>query len=131
MEDGRSPALRVLVVEDCSDTAVALKMLLDFWGHQTWTVGDGLSAITAAREHQPEVVLLDVSLPGISGYEVARLLRTQTTMKKAVLVTISGYVDDVDRQRSYQSGCDLHMSKPVEPDLLKMLLEEWKARVRT
>ena len=85
------PPLRVLVVDDCPDTTATMAILLRLWGHQVWVAHDGLSALAAARACRPDVVLLDVGLPGMTGWELARHLRHLPGLERALLVAVTGY----------------------------------------
>jgi len=118
--EGRSS--RILVIDDNIDTARGLGRLLRLLGHEVATSHDGPAALEAAREHRPEFVLLDIGLPGMDGYEVARRLRQDEGCKDAVLVAISGYGQDEDRRRSKQAGIDHHLVKPIDHDALVTLL---------
>src|SRR5512135_734222 len=113
---------RVLVVEDNIDGARLMARLLESRGHQTRVAHDGPSALEAAREQCPEVVLLDIGLPGMDGYQVAERLRGMEGMERALLVALTGYGQDGDRQRSHEAGVDLHMIKPVDPEALIKLV---------
>ena len=113
---------RVLVVEDNVDAAESLAALLRLWGHEVQVVHDGLAAIDAAREQRPEVVLLDIGLPGLDGYQVARKLREEVGLDQALLVAMTGYGQPEDRRRSQEAGIHLHYVKPVEPAILRELL---------
>jgi CheY-like chemotaxis protein len=90
-------------------------LLLREFGHHVRVVHDGLEAIDAAREFEPEVVLLDIGLPGIDGYELARRMRTMPPVAQALIVAVSGYGQEKDRQRSAAAGFDAHLVKPVDP----------------
>jgi PAS domain S-box-containing protein len=118
----RSRRLRVLVVDDNHDAMESLGMLLGFWGHEVLTAGDGSAALDLVRQHRPHVVLLDIGLPGIDGYEVARRIRAQEGIGKPVLVAMTGYGQAEDRQRAREAGFALHLVKPVEPDALQRAL---------
>jgi PAS domain S-box-containing protein len=113
--------LHVLVVEDNQDAADSLAILLQFWGHEVRTAHDGLSGLKAARSYRPQVVFLDIGLPGLDGYEVARQLR-QEYGGKVRLVAMTGYGQDDDRRRAREAGFDAHFVKPVDPALLQRLL---------
>jgi PAS domain S-box-containing protein len=114
-ERGTAPgARRVLVVDDNRDAAESLAMLLRATGHEVRTAHAGPAALEAARAHRPEVVLLDIGLPGLDGYEVARRLRAEPGFKGALLVALTGYGQDEDRRRSQAAGFDLHLVKPVD-----------------
>jgi signal transduction histidine kinase len=115
-------ALRVLVVEDNVDAAESLATLLRLWSHEVSVVHDGHTALEAAREQQPEVVLLDIGLPGLDGYQVARRLREELHLDHALLVAMTGYGQPEDRRRSQEAGIQYHFVKPVEPLVLRNLL---------
>jgi PAS domain S-box-containing protein len=114
--------LRVLVVEDNIDAAESLATLLRLWSHEVSVVHDGHTALEAAREQQPEVVLLDIGLPGLDGYQVARRLREDLHLDHALLVAMTGYGQPEDRRRSQEAGIQYHFVKPVEPLVLRNLL---------
>ncbi|HEY0513051.1 MAG TPA: ATP-binding protein [Thermoanaerobaculia bacterium] len=117
-----SRGLRVLVVEDNIDAAESLATLLRLWDHDVNVVHDGRTALEAAREQQPEVVLLDIGLPGLDGYQVARRLRDELHLEHALLVAMTGYGQPEDRRRSQEAGIQYHFVKPVEPLVLRNLL---------
>ncbi|HVS00985.1 MAG TPA: ATP-binding protein [Thermoanaerobaculia bacterium] len=121
--------VRVLVVEDNVDAAESLAALLRLWHHDVHVVHDGLEAIEAARRQQPEVVLLDIGLPGLDGYQVARKLRDEVGLDHALLVAMTGYGQPEDRRRSREAGIQHHFVKPVEPDVLKNLLTSFTSPV--
>jgi PAS domain S-box-containing protein len=114
--------LRVLVVEDNIDAAESLATLLRLWDHDVSVVHDGCAALDAAREQQPEVVLLDIGLPGLDGYQVARRLREEVGLRHVLLVAMTGYGQPEDRRRSQEAGIQYHFVKPVEPLVLRNLL---------
>jgi PAS domain S-box-containing protein len=114
--------LRVLVVEDNIDAAESLATLLRLWNHDVNVVHDGCAALDAAREQQPEVVLLDIGLPGLDGYQVARRLREEVGLDHVLLVAMTGYGQPEDRLRSQEAGIQYHFVKPVEPMMLRNLL---------
>ena len=124
-----SRGLRVLVVEDNVDAAESLAALLRLWGHEVRMVHDGLEALDAAREQHPEVVLLDIGLPGLDGYQVAKRLREDSSMDGALLVAMTGYGQPEDRRRSREAGIHHHFVKPVEPFVLRTLLSNLGAPV--
>jgi len=115
--------LRVLVVEDNRDTANTLTTLLAHWGHRVRTVYDGAQALAAERDFRPDVVLLDIGLPGIDGYEVAKQLRVQMAGQPLSIVAISGYGREEDKRRAHEAGCDHHLTKPPARDELQSLLQ--------
>lgn len=130
MESNRSASesrLRVLVVEDNEDVARSLAMLLELWGHNAEVVHRPEAALDAAHAHPPAVVLLDIGLPGMDGYQLAKKLRLQQGCEKVVLVAMTGYGQDEDRRRAEEAGFDHHLVKPVDPDVLQQLLARFKS----
>jgi two-component system, chemotaxis family, CheB/CheR fusion protein len=113
---------RVLVVDDEPAVAKSLAWVLKMDGHQVRVVQDGPSALTAAREEAAEVVLLDIAMPGMDGYEVARRLRRTPGLETMRLVALTGYGDEAVRQRTREAGFDEHLVKPVNPDELTRVL---------
>ena len=105
-------ALRVLVVDDNVDTATTLAMLVKESGHEVRMAFDGTAVLELALDFQPNVVLLDIGLPGLNGFEVAKRLRQQPALKNAVLVAITGYGQASDRQHSLEAGFNHHLVKP-------------------
>src|SRR5262249_33522421 len=91
-------------------------------GHETRMAFDGPSALTAAGEFRPTVVLLDIGLPGMSGYEVARCLRQNVSHRDLLLIAVTGYGQEEDRQQARDAGFDYHFVKPMDPDVLHELL---------
>lgn len=124
-EGDRSPSLDVLIIEDNADAADALAMLLSLVGHRPRITAEGQAGLDAARLRRPDVVLCDIRLPGaLDGYDVARALRQDPGGADLFLVALTGYGQDVDRQRSRGAGFDLHLTKPVQPDELVRILRE-------
>jgi len=117
-------ARRILVVEDNRDSAESLAMLLTLTGNETHTAYDGLEAVEAAATFRPDVVLLDIGLPKMNGYEAARKIREQPWGKKMVLVALTGWGQEEDRQKSRDAGFDGHLVKPVDQAALTKLLAE-------
>jgi PAS domain S-box-containing protein len=116
---------RLLLVDDHRDAAKALAELLASLGHQVEVAFDGLEAIGAALTSKPEIVLLDLGLPGMDGYDVARRLRQEPALTDALLVAVTGYGHEEARERSRAAGFDLHLVKPVDPQVLQELLGAW------
>ena len=114
---------RVLVVDDNVDAAQAMAMLLEMSGDEGRMAHDGPSALEAALAWQPELVLLDIGLPGLNGFEVAKRIRPEPLLKKVVLVALTGYGLEVDRQRSREAGFDHHLVKPTGFDAIEKILE--------
>ena len=113
---------RILIVDDNVDSADSLALLLNMTGNETLTVHDGQAALDAADRHRPEVVLLDIGLPGLNGYEVARRIRDQPWGKNIVLIALTGWGQEEDRRRSQEAGFDGHLVKPVNYLALMTLL---------
>jgi signal transduction histidine kinase/CheY-like chemotaxis protein len=120
MQEARS--LRILVVDDNVDAADSIAMLLSMEGHKTRTVNTARAALLAVPDFKPEVVLLDIGLPEMDGYEVARRLRTSKGAQRMRLVAVTGYGQPADRRRAQAAGFDEHMVKPVEPTTLQEFL---------
>ncbi|QGZ65602.1 hybrid sensor histidine kinase/response regulator [Paraburkholderia acidisoli] len=119
-------SLEVLVVDDNVDAADSLAALLEMKGHQTRTANDGPSALDQCKLQQPEVVLLDIGLPGMDGYEVARRLKAIPAMSAVKLVAITGYGQPEDLTRAKDAGFDHHLVKPVNPDGLMQLFKDFR-----
>jgi CheY-like chemotaxis protein len=119
--------LRVLAVDDNHDSADSLALWLELAGHDVRTAYSGPQALDVAAEFLPAVILLDIGMPGMNGYDVARRLREQPATRTALLVAMTGWGQDEDRQRSQEAGFDQHLVKPVDPESLKDLL----ARIAT
>ena len=113
---------RILIVEDNEDSADSLTILLNLAGHKTHTAYDGLEAIEAAATFRPEVILLDIGLPKLNGFEVARKIREQPWGQAMVLVALTGWGQDEDRRRSREAGFTHHLTKPIDPLALTNLL---------
>ncbi len=120
--------LRVLVVDDDRDTADSFATLLKMWGYYPLVAYRSADALELSRDQQPDVVLLDIGLPGIDGYEVARRVRRQPGMAGAFLIAVTGYGQPGDHRVSRAAGFDLHLVKPVEPEELRGLLAGARAR---
>ncbi|HTM56835.1 MAG TPA: ATP-binding protein [Candidatus Udaeobacter sp.] len=121
------PPRRILVVDDNRDAADSLGLLLRIMGNEVQMAHDGLEAVGAAAAFRPDVVLLDIGLPKLNGYEVARRIREQEGGEKRILIAVTGWGQDDDRQRSRDSGFDHHMTKPVELAALTRLLRGERA----
>ena len=109
------PGRRVLVVDDNTDGADLLAMMLELSGHQTRIAYSGLEALETAAVFRPEVIFLDIGLPGLNGYEVARRFRATPALSPTLLVALTGWGSEEDRRRSKEAGFDIHLTKPVEP----------------
>jgi signal transduction histidine kinase/FixJ family two-component response regulator len=113
---------RILLVEDNVDAAEALAELLRLWGHEVEVAHDGATAVPFARLHRPDVVLLDIGLPGMDGYQVAGALRALPDLAGTLLIALTGYGQPSDRQRSLAAGFDHHLVKPVDLEDLQRLV---------
>jgi CheY-like chemotaxis protein len=113
----------VLVVDDNRDAADITHALVEAWGHAVRVAYDGRSALEIAAEFRPDVVLLDIGLPGMDGYEVAARLRSEAGCATTVLVAFTGYGQEEDRRRVRNAGFDEHLVKPVDPATLEALLQ--------
>lgn len=121
------PRRRVLIVEDNDDAREMLRMVLELEGHEVFEAADGRAGVDAALRHRPEIALVDVGLPLLDGYEVARTIRTESD-DGMVLVALTGYGSESDRRRAIHAGFDLHLRKPVDISALKNLLAETPVR---
>jgi len=120
----RAGASRILVVDDLAASAETLMTLLEMEGFQVRVAHEGQQALDIARAFRPEVVLLDIGLPGMNGFEVARGLRAQPESRDALLIALTGYGEVESRTRSAQAGFDFHMVKPADVNLLLAMLAD-------
>jgi CheY-like chemotaxis protein len=109
---------RVLVVDDNVDAAEMIAMMLQMKGHHVELAHDGFAAVEMAQRSKPDVILLDIGLPGRDGYEVARLLRLNPALAHTKIVAVTGYGQPDDKRRSKEAGIDDHLTKPVNPEAL-------------
>jgi CheY-like chemotaxis protein len=122
-----SAPLRILVVDDNEDAADSMALLLELDGHEVRIARDGLHAVEAAAQWTPDVVLLDIGLPQLDGYEVARRIRAQRHgVNGVMLIAITGWGQDEDRRRSRDAGFNAHLTKPVDYGDLNKLLAQWR-----
>jgi PAS domain S-box-containing protein len=122
-----APRCRILVADDNQDTATSLSMLLELMGHQTRTVHDGLAAVAAVEAFQPDVVILDIGMPKLDGYEAARRIASLPRAKDLLLIAMTGWGQDADRERVREAGFHHHLVKPVDTDRLEELIERTRA----
>jgi CheY-like chemotaxis protein len=122
-EAPRMAGHRILIVDDNLDGAESLAMLLEEVGQETYEAHDGLQAIDAAERLRPDAILLDIGLPKLNGYEVCRRIRQRPWGAKVMIVALTGWGQDEDRQRSVEAGFDTHLVKPVDFELLMKLLD--------
>jgi CheY-like chemotaxis protein len=122
-----SNAVRVLVVDDNVDAAETLAQLLQIWGCDVQVVHDGPAAIETAIAWVPTLILLDIGLPGMNGYEVAVRLREQDCLRNTALIAVTGYGQEEDRRLARAARLDDHLIKPVDPEALQRLIAEASA----
>ena len=115
---------RVLIADDNEDALESLAVVLRFMGHETATARDGLAALEVAQSFLPELILLDIGMPGLNGYETAARIREQPWGRGVRLVALTGWGQGADRKRSDEAGFDLHMVKPIDPAVIERLLAE-------
>ena len=120
---GKSGPLRVLIVDDMRDARLMLSTLLKASGHDVQTASDGRTAISVALDFEPNAVLMDNSMPGMSGLEVAKQMRLEPKLKDAILIALTGHGDEADRQRSFEAGFDHHLVKPADIRVIRELLK--------
>ncbi len=121
-EENAASRRPVLLVEDNADIRELMATMIESWGFPVQLAAEGISAVDLARQHAPRVALVDIGLPGIDGYEVARRVRAVLPRESTRLVAMSGFGQPEDRARALQAGFDAHLVKPVEPDELRKLL---------
>ncbi|MED5618315.1 PAS domain-containing protein [Ideonella sp. BN130291] len=124
---GQAPVLRVLVVDDNRDAAESLAMILELTGHEVALAHDGPTALDLALRFLPDLVLLDIGMPGMNGYEVARRLRAQPHGQRMVLAALTGWGQREDKQRAIQAGFDHHLTKPADGARLDAVLSSASA----
>jgi two-component system, chemotaxis family, CheB/CheR fusion protein len=110
---------RILIVDDDADSAEAQAILFRLFGHEVLSLTEGERAVEAARSFKPDLIVLDIGLPNMDGYEIARRIRS--TGCTACLVAVTGYGRPEDRRRALEAGFDYHFLKPVEPNALERL----------
>ena len=114
--------MRVLVVDDNCDAAISLSMLVELLGHEVRTAYDGVEAVAVAGEFQPTVVLLDLGMPKMDGYETCRRLRALPWGVDMAIVAVTGWGREDDRHKTQLAGFDHHLVKPVAPDVIERTL---------
>jgi DNA-binding response OmpR family regulator len=116
---------RILVVDDNRDAADSMAMMLEATGHTVLPVYDGRDAYTAFAEFEPDVAILDIGLPHVSGYELAARFRENS--QRCVLIAISGWGTERDKEQAHRWGFDAHLTKPADPHAVMVLIEELAA----
>ena len=128
MESTRQESRRILVVDDYPSVADSLMKVLHLGGHHVKIARDGPSALEEVSIDRPEIVLLDIGLPGMDGYEVAQRMRNLPGLETIILIALTGYGQEDDRRRSTEAGFDYHLVKPAEPKMLERLLSALPVR---
>lgn len=123
------PGLQILIVEDVEAYSRILAMLLEHFGHQVTTAKDGVAGIAALKATPPDVVLLDIGLPGMNGYEVARQIRQLSDARPPYLIALTGFGQDADRRNATEAGFDLHLLKPVHAQQLETVLYSFQQQI--
>jgi CheY-like chemotaxis protein len=119
---------RVLIVDDNVDACETLAMMLELLGQQTRQAHEGTGALQAAQEYKPELIFMDIGLPGLTGHEVAERMRRELGMTETYIVALSGYGTEEDRRKSLFAGFDNHFVKPLDPSALPGILAEAERR---
>jgi CheY-like chemotaxis protein len=118
---------RILIADDNRDAADTMGMLLELGGHEVIVAHSGNEALELGRQHRPQVVILDIGMPDINGYEVARRARSEDWGKSAYLIALTGWGQAEDKERARVAGFDRHLTKPVDPDLVEEILKGYLA----
>ena len=117
---------RILIVDDNHDAAESVARFLELEGHEVKTVGDGAQALACLPVFAPQVAVLDIGLPGLSGYDLARRMRALPAMRDALLIALTGYGQKEDQQRAVEAGFDRHFVKPTDPRAIVELIDQWQ-----
>jgi PAS domain S-box-containing protein len=125
--DESQPGLRILIADDNHDAADSMATLLRLLGHDVLVAGDGVAAFEMARDAYPQVMLLDIGMPGLNGYELAHKLRQEAWGRNVLLIAATGWGQDEDKARATAAGFNAHLTKPFNPDALNTLIREWGA----
>ncbi len=120
-------SLSILIVEDQEDTAQSTAELISCWGYSVRIAGTGPAALREVAARMPDVILLDIGLPGMDGWKVARRMRDGATGKQPFIVAVTAYAEEADRWRSADAGVDIHWVKPASPAALAKLLDRVRA----
>ena len=115
---------RILIVDDNIDILISLEMLLDLMGYIVETASNGLEAIDTARTFHPDLILMDIGMPQLNGYAVAKEIRKQSWGEKFFIVALTGWGHEQDKQDAKEAGFDFHITKPIKIDMLKRLLAD-------
>jgi CheY-like chemotaxis protein len=115
--------MRILIVDDCRDSADSLYLLTKLWGHDSMAVYDGSAALDLVETVRPDVMLVDIGMPGIDGNGISRAVTRRDEHPRPTLVALSGYADRAHRERARAAGFDHYLVKPIEPEILERFLE--------
>jgi len=124
-QNGSTPNSRVLIIDDVRDAADTMQMLLELYGHEVRVAYTGIGAIELARQFRPEVVLCDIGMPDVCGYDVAQALREDPTTAGARLIATTGFTSEAVQQKCCKAGFERHMVKPIDVEELLDLLAAW------
>ena len=116
--------LSILIVEDRSDCAESLAMLLRMHGHEVEIAANGFTALESELSRHHDVILVDIDLPGLDGWQVAKRIKAYPSPKRPFIIAVTGYGRDEDRQQSAEAGIDLHLTKPVDVSRLHVAISE-------
>ncbi len=122
MTDAREHGLRILIVDDFPDVAAVTQMLLESYGHETRVATTGREALAIAQDFDPELAILDIGLPDLSGFEIARVLRSRVTGHRLYLAAVTGWGDHDTREKAFNAGFDEHVVKPTDAGRLKQIV---------
>ncbi len=120
--EGQRP-LRVLVVDDNRDAADTMALMVQMWGHSTRVAYDGVEGLRSALEYEPDCLLLDIGMPRMDGYQLARQLRARAAHCRLKLVAMTAYSDELNVRRAWEAGFDYHLVKPADPEIIRSILK--------
>jgi CheY-like chemotaxis protein len=126
----KNKTLKVLIIDDNKDLSEIMCDLIGFLGHKTICSQDGKDGIIKAKEHHPDIVICDIGLPVMDGYEVAQQLRKDDEIKETFLIALSGYSGPEDRKRSKEAGFDRHLAKPADISAIERVIAEASMRIK-
>lgn len=122
MADNISPNLTILVVEDYEDTRFAMRLALEEHGYRVLEAADGEAAVEVAMQERPDIILMDIGLPGLDGLTAAERIRANPDMKETVIVAVTAHQETDYRAKALAAGCNAYVTKPIDPDWLSDLL---------
>jgi len=123
----KSQRRRILIADDNADVVESFQLMLQMLGHEVDTALDGLEAVSKAEQFQPDVIVLDVGMPGLDGLEAARRIRRQLNGKQVILIAVTGWGNDSNKRESAEAGFDVHLVKPVDPMTIVNVLDKIRA----